>query len=327
MTMKKKTILGIQNLSISFQTQKGVFQAVNSVNLTVYEGQTLALVGESGCGKSVTSLAMMGLLPEMARVTSGSVYLGSRDLLKYSPKEMCQVRGNEIGMIFQEPLTALNPVYTIGQQIRETILLHQDVSRSEAKKMTWELLDKVKIPDSKKRYSEYPFQLSGGMKQRVLIAMALACQPKVLIADEPTTALDVTIQAQVIDLIKDLQKEMGMGVVFITHDLGVVAEVADEVAIMYAGQIIEKGSVYQIFDNPRHPYTRGLLESMPTLQTQRESKLKTIEGSVPSLFNRSEGCHFNNRCSYSKDFCKFNRPVLAQGSSDHEVACHYYKDF
>lgn len=326
MSMEKTTILDIQNLSVSFQTQRGLYRAVNDLSLNVAAGKTLAIVGESGCGKSVTSLAIMSLLPDVAQISSGSVFLGSKDLLKCSSSEMCSIRGNEIGMIFQEPLTALNPVYTIGQQIREVILLHKKISKTEAKELTLSLLEKVRIPDPEKRFDEYPFQLSGGMKQRVLIAMALACQPKVLIADEPTTALDVTIQAQIIELIKELQEEMKMGVIFITHDLGVVAEVADDVVIMYAGEVIEKGTVYQIFDTPRHPYTRGLLDSMPTLHTRRDLKLKTIKGSVPSLFNRSEGCHFSNRCSYRKDSCDNQRPILEKNNATHEVACHYYKD-
>lgn len=324
--MDNTTLLDVSNLSVAFQTQQGTFQAVNNINLKVSEAKTLALVGESGCGKSVTSLAIMNLLPDLAKITNGSVLLGDQNLLAYSQAQMRKVRGNEIGMIFQEPLTALNPVYTVGQQIQETILIHQSISRKEAKKQALELLEKVKIPDPLKRYDEYPFQLSGGMKQRVLIAIALSCKPKVLIADEPTTALDVTIQAQILELMKELQQEFKMGMIFITHDLGVVAEMADDVVIMYAGQVVERGTVFEIFDKPKHPYTRGLLSSMPTLESQRGKPLSVIPGAVPSLFKRSKACLFNNRCQYRKELCNLKRPSLDFDSGQRHVACHYYKD-
>lgn len=324
--MNKEATLQIKNLSVSFQTERGTYEAVKNINLSVYEGKTLALVGESGCGKSVTSLAIMKLLPDIADISSGSINLSGHNLLEYSTHEMCSIRGNEIAMIFQEPLTALNPVYTIGQQISEAILAHRKMAKSEAKAIACDMLNKVKIPDPHKRYDEYPFQLSGGMKQRALIAMALSCQPKILIADEPTTALDVTIQAQILELIRDLQQEMKMGVIFITHDLGVVAEVADEVIIMYAGEIVEQDDIYHIFDSPKHPYTQGLLESMPTLQTKRHQKLKTIKGHVPNIFNRHQGCNFSNRCHHTKSLCHRQKPSLERGPSGYKVACHYYKD-
>lgn len=320
-----KPVLSIKDLSVSFATEKGVCQAVKKVNLSVYEGRTLAIVGESGCGKSVTSLAVMRLLPDIANVSSGSIAFKDQDLLALNKSSMCSVRGNDIAMIFQEPLTALNPVYTIGQQISEAILIHKKVSKKQAKELACEMLDRVRIPEARKRFDEYPFQLSGGMKQRALIAMALACEPKVLIADEPTTALDVTIQAGILELMRELQKEMNMGVIFITHDLGVVAEVADDVAIMYAGEVIEEGDVYQVFETPRHPYTKGLLESMPTLQTKKGEKLKTIKGSVPNLFNRTAACNFENRCAYAEEICRQKKPPLEKELSGAKVACHFHR--
>lgn len=321
-----QAVLKVQGLSLSFETEKGVFEALKGIDFSVYEGKTLALVGESGCGKSVTSLATMGLLPDIARITNGSIYFREENLLNQSPQQMCKVRGNDIAMIFQEPLTALNPVFTIGEQITESLFIHRKISKSEAKEVALSMLRKVRIPEPEKRFDEYPFQLSGGMKQRALIAMALVCEPKILIADEPTTALDVTIQAGILELIRDLQKEMNMGVIFITHDLGVVAEVADDVVIMYAGEVIEKGRVYEIFSSPKHPYTRGLLQSMPTLQTSRGEKLKTIKGSVPNIFSRTDTCNFNNRCSYVKDLCRQKKPSLQEDTSGSRVACHFYRE-
>jgi peptide/nickel transport system ATP-binding protein len=323
--ISQKPVLSIKDLSVSFATEKGLCQAVKKVNFVVYEGKTLALVGESGCGKSVTSLAVMRLLPDLANVSSGSIHFNGQDLLTLNKNSMCSVRGNDIAMIFQEPLTALNPVFTIGEQISEALLIHKRITKKQAKDKACELLDRVRIPEARKRFDEYPFQLSGGMKQRALIAMALACEPKILIADEPTTALDVTIQAGILELMKELQKEMNMGIIFITHDLGVVAEIADAVSIMYAGEVIEEGDVYQIFENPRHPYTKGLLESMPTLQTQKGEKLKTIKGSVPNLFNRTEACNFENRCAYAKEVCRKEKPFLEEEVSGAKVACHFHR--
>ena len=322
----RKEILKVDDLSVSFATEKGVHKALKNISFSVFEKETIALVGESGCGKSVTSLSIMRLLPDIAQILGGQISFMGKDLLKYPSQEMYKIRGNDIAMIFQEPLTALNPVYTIGQQISESLLIHKKITKKEAAEQTCHLLEKVKIPEPAKRYHEYPFQLSGGMKQRALIAMALACDPKILIADEPTTALDVTIQAQILDLIKELQDEMNMGVIFITHDLGVVAEVADQVAIMYAGEMIERGDIFQIFENPKHPYTRGLLDSMPTLKTDRSSRLKTIKGSVPNIFNRTEACNFKNRCSFSQSICGEQRPKLEVDSSGAKVACHFYRN-
>lgn len=318
MTSRGEKILEVKNLETSFFTEAGVVKAVDNVSFDVYKGKTLGIVGESGCGKSVTSLSIMRLIPNPpGRVTSGQILYKGRDLLKFSADEMRAIRGNEISMIFQEPMTSLNPVFTIGNQIREAIALHQDLPNSEINNKAIEMLKLVGIPSPEKRIEDYPHQLSGGMRQRVMIAMALSCNPQVLIADEPTTALDVTIQAQILDLLRDLQAKVGMGLILITHDLGVVAEVADEVVVMYAGRVVEQGSVREIFANPKMPYTRGLLNSIPTLSKDptgkvKKNRLETIPGIVPNLLHLPKGCRFQERCTFVTDACRGVEPELRE---------------
>lgn len=334
-----ETILEVKNLCTEFVTEAGVLRAVDDVSFSVKKGKTIGIVGESGCGKSVTSLSIMRLIASPpGRISSGEILYKGQDLLKLPISEMRNIRGNEISMIFQEPMTSLNPVFTVGDQIVEAIRLHQKASRTEALDRAREMLKLVGIPSPEKRLDDYPHQLSGGMRQRVMIAMALSCNPGVLIADEPTTALDVTIQAQILELMRRLRSTFGMAMMLITHDLGIIAETADEVVVMYAGKIVERGSVLQIFENPQHPYTRGLLNSVPVFQpvskdggerkTIRErKKLDTIPGIVPSLLELPQGCRFQTRCSYATEECKKEEPRLrsvqnsdvAHGS--HQAAC------
>lgn len=301
--------LEVRNLRTSFFTDEGEVKAVDNVSFNAYRGKTLGIVGESGCGKSVTSLSIMRLVPEPpGKILGGEILYKGQDLLKLSSSEMRKIRGNEISMIFQEPMTSLNPVFTIGNQIREAIALHQrSLSKKEVQEQAIEMLRLVGIPAPEKRVEDYPHQLSGGMRQRVMIAMALSCNPSVLIADEPTTALDVTIQAQILELLKELQAKVGMALILITHDLGVVAEVADEVVVMYAGQVVEQGTVDEIFSNPKMPYTRGLLNSIPTMEKKR---LEAIPGIVPDLRNLPVGCRFQDRCSFVVDSCRSKEPEL-----------------
>jgi len=318
-------ILEVKGLRTSFFTEEGEVKAVDDVSFSVFKGKTLGIVGESGCGKSVTSLSIMRLIPNPpGRVVGGEILYKGKDLLKLSTDEMRAIRGNEISMIFQEPMTSLNPVFTIGNQICEAILLHQKVSRKEAREKAIDMLKLVGIPSPEKRIDEYPHQLSGGMRQRVMIAMALSCNPQVLIADEPTTALDVTIQAQILDLLVELQEKVGMGLILITHDLGVVAEVADEVAVMYAGRVVEQGTVNEIFTNPKMPYTRGLLNSIPTLSKDptgkvKKKRLETIPGIVPNLLHLPKGCRFQERCTYVVDACREKEPDLRVIREDAEM--------
>ncbi|MFK7825247.1 MAG: ABC transporter ATP-binding protein [Oligoflexales bacterium] len=315
------TLLEVTDLRVGFRSDNQVYDAISHVNFELRIGKTLALVGESGCGKTVTSLAIMNLLPENGVISEGQIKLLERDLVPLSFKQMARIRGNDITMIFQEPMTALNPVYTIGQQVGEVFKIHHNLSRKEIHKHTQEILERVKIPEARKRMNEYPFQLSGGMRQRVLIAMALACNPKILIADEPTTALDVTIQAQILDLIKELQEEMQMGILFITHDLGVVSEVADEVMVMYGGKVVEKADVASLFTQAKHPYTQALLASIPRPEHTKETPLATIPGMVPSIKQRSPGCRYKNRCPFAFTACE-TKPEFKALSSLHSVACH-----
>ena len=321
-------LLRIEDLAVSFAGDTGRVRAVTGANLTIYPRQTLAVVGESGCGKSVTALSILRLVPTPpGRFESGRIWWAVEggapsDLLQRSESQMRDIRGNRIAMIFQEPMTSLNPVYTVGEQILEAILLHQRVSRRKAVAIAQEALEDVGISDSASRLREYPHQLSGGMRQRVMIAMALACQPELLLADEPTTALDVTIQAQILELLRELQNRRGMAILLITHDLGVVAENADVVAVMYAGRIVEYGSVHDVFDRPMHPYTRGLFESMPRLgQTAR--RLTTIPGNVPNPAQFPTGCPFHPRCAQMNDDpkCAERDPVLLEVGPKHWVAC------
>ena len=309
-------ILEVKNLCTSFFTEAGEVKAIDDVSFSVYKGKTLGIVGESGCGKSVTSLSIMRLIPQPpGKIVSGQILYRGQDLTQLSPAEMRAIRGNEISMIFQEPMTSLNPVFTIGDQVCEAISLHQDLSRKEVRNKAVEMLKLVGISSPESRLEEYPHQLSGEMRQRVMIAMALSCNPQVLIADEPTTALDVTIQAQILDLLRDLQQKVGMGLILITHDLGVVAEVADEVVVMYAGRVVEQGSVKEIFASPQMPYTRGLLNSIPTLSQDptgkvKKSRLEAIPGIVPNLLHLPRGCRFQERCSYVMEQCRQEEPGL-----------------
>jgi peptide/nickel transport system ATP-binding protein len=293
---QSEPLLKIRDLSVAFEVDEGEVQALDGVNLEVRQGQTLGLVGESGCGKSVTALSVMRLLPKpMGKILTGSISFEGKDLLKLSPEEMRDMRGNEVGMIFQEPMNALNPVKKIGDQLSEVYLLHQKVNKKQAWKKSIDMLDKVGISSPETRVFEYPHQLSGGMRQRVVIAMALACKPKLIIADEPTTALDVTVQAQILQLLQDLQANLGSSVLLITHDLGVIAETCDEVCVMYAGRIVERATTRELFANPRHAYTRGLLSSIPRLDGVPKTKLVAIDGMVPSLSELNQGCRFAPR--------------------------------
>lgn len=321
-------VLEVKNLSTSFQTDGGKIVVLDNVNFSIEKGKTLGLVGESGCGKSVTSLSIMRLLPHpIGKVENGEILFEGENLLDQSIEKMHHIRGNKIAMIFQEPLTALNPVQRIGKQLAEVYELHQpDLSKSEIRSKSIEMLEKVGIPAPEKRVDEYPHQLSGGMRQRVVIAIALACEPDLLIADEPTTALDVTIQAQILNLMKDLQKEMGMSILFITHDLGVIAQLCDEVAVMYAGRVVEEASVFDLFKNPIHPYTKSLLESIPKMDTTSKSLLNTIEGNVPDIYNLPSGCRFHPRCEFAQDICKKEVPKIEKYNDDHLVACLRHKE-
>jgi oligopeptide/dipeptide ABC transporter ATP-binding protein len=316
------TLLDIRNLSVEFHTEEGVVRAVDQVSFEIPTGKTVCLVGESGCGKSVSSYALLGLVSPPGRVVEGEAILdGETDLLKLSENDLRSIRGNRISMIFQEPMTSLNPVFTIGDQIIEAILSHQDMDKSSARQIAVSMLKRVKIPAAEQRVDEYPHQLSGGMRQRALIAMALVSEPDLLIADEPTTALDVTIQAQILELLKELQAESGLSVLFITHDLGVVAEIADEVVVMYASRVVEKAPAGELFANPLHPYTRGLFSSLPSLGGSDNGRLKTIEGSVPDPLAFPTGCKFWPRCELAVDGCREVEPVLRTLVADHSAAC------
>lgn len=309
-------ILTINDLAVYFYMDTRIVPAVDGVSFSVSRGDTLGLVGESGCGKSVTALSIMRLLPSPpAKIERGEIWFKGENILNKTNEEMRKIRGNDISMIFQEPMTSLNPVLTVGYQLSEVIIQHQNVSKKEALERAIEMLRMVKIPLPEKRIKQYPHQLSGGMRQRVMIAMALACNPELLIADEPTTALDVTIEAQILELINELKERFGSSVIMITHDLGVVAETADKVAVMYAGRIVEYADVYSIFNNPKHPYTRGLLEAIPDMDLPRGQRLKEIKGVVPLPDEIKEGCRFKTRCDYVKAECMFHEPPLTQVGS------------
>jgi peptide/nickel transport system ATP-binding protein len=329
-----EAVLSVRNLTTSFFTDAGSVRAVDDVSFDVGAGRTLAVVGESGCGKSVTALSILRLIPSPpGRIERGAIVFGGRDLLALPEREMQSVRGDAISMIFQEPMTSLNPVYTVGSQITEVLRLHLKSSRREARERAIEMLELVGIPGPAERFDAYPHQLSGGMRQRVMIAMALICNPKLLIADEPTTALDVTIQAQILTLMEQLQEEFGSAILMITHDLGVVAEMADEVAVMYAGMIVESASVETIFEDPRHPYTRGLLASIPPLHVSQVAgkprRLPTIEGVVPNLAHLPPGCRFADRCALraalppGHERCVTEEPALRSLPDGRQSRCHY----
>ncbi len=303
------------------RTQFGEFRAVDGVGFTLETGKTLGIVGESGCGKSVTALSIMGLIPRPAgQVAAGEILFDDRDLLQLSTDEMRELRGDRISMIFQEPMSSLNPAFTIGEQIAESLLRHRPVSREQARKRAIEMLERVRIPSPERRYDDYPHRLSGSMRQRVMIAMALACEPRLLIADEPTTALDVTIQAQILDLMRTLREETGTAIILITHDLGVIAELADDVAVMYAGRIVEHAPAAQLFAVPQHPYTIGLLGSIPKLHLEQE-RLAVIQGQVPGAFSLLSGCRFQPRCPFAVEKCQRDDPALAAIVQGHEAAC------
>jgi peptide/nickel transport system ATP-binding protein len=319
-------LLEVENLQTHFRTPDGVNRAVDGVSFHVEEGETLAVVGESGCGKSVTANSILRLVPEPPGKIAGSIRFRGTDLLKLSEREMRSIRGNDISMIFQEPMTSLNPVLTVGRQLGETLRLHERLGRREADERAVEMLRLVGIPEAKRRLDEYPHQMSGGMRQRVMIAIALSCRPKLLLADEPTTALDVTIQAQILDLMKDLKTKIGAAIVLITHDLGIVAEVAERVMVMYAGRKVEEAAVGPLYRNPRHPYTQGLFGAVPKLGSSlsgTQTRLAEIPGVVPSLKQRIVGCVFAGRCAQATELCKQVAPALELKAPGHLAACHY----
>ena len=324
-----KPLLEVRNLKTFFYTEDGTVRAVDGVDIEVYPGEVLGIVGESGCGKSVTSLSIMRLIGQPGKIIAGEIFYEGRDLLKLTEAEMMKMRGNRISMIFQQPQTSLNPVFRVGEQIGEVLNIHQDFGKEAAQKRTVELLKQVGIPDPERRAQAFPHELSGGMAQRVMIAMALACIPDLLIADEPTTALDVTIQAQILDLMRNLRSQLGAAVILITHDLGVIAEMADRVAVMYAGQIVEQTSVFNLFKEPLHPYTVGLIGSTPVLGRVRD-KLDVIPGTVPNLVNLPVGCRFAPRCSarvnHNLSICTEKEPDLIQTEDGHKIRCWLYQD-
>ena len=319
-------LLEIENLQTHFRTRDGVNRAVDGVSFTVEAGETVAIVGESGCGKSVTASSVLRLIPEPPGKIKGSIRFEGVDLLKLDERAMRDIRGNQISMVFQEPMTSLNPVLTVGRQIGETLRLHQGLGREAAERRVVEMLRLVGIAEPERRAREYPHQLSGGMRQRVMIAIALACNPKLLIADEPTTALDVTIQAQILDLMSELKQRVGAAIILITHDLGVVAEIAERVLVMYAGRKVEEAPVGELFRSPRHPYTQGLLGALPKLGSslnEKATKLVEIPGAVPSLKQRIAGCVFASRCALARDVCRHVPPALELKAPGHLAACHF----
>ncbi len=319
----QEKVLEVRNLRVSFHTYAGEVQAVRGVDFDLYKGETLAIVGESGCGKTITSKSIMRLIsmpPGEIKKDSQIMFMG-KNLATIPDKDMVDIRGSQIGMIFQDPMTSLNPTMKIGTQITEGILAHKKISKEEAKKEAINLMKLVQIPSPESRLDQYPHQFSGGMRQRIMIAIALACDPEILIADEPTTALDVTIQAQILELIEDLQKKLGTSVIMITHDLGVVASMAHRIQVMYAGMIIERGTIEEIFANPQHPYTWALLQSVPRVETENKAHLYSIQGTPPDLLSPPKGCPFASRCEYCMKICKDNMPDVTRFSETHEVSC------
>ncbi len=322
----KEKILEVKGLKTSFYTESGVVRAIDGVSFDVFKGETLGIVGESGCGKSVTSMSVLRLIPQPpGKIEAGEILFGGQDLTKINDEQMRQIRGNKISMIFQEPMTSLNPVFTIGYQIGEVLELHRGIPHKQSKDEIIKALNRVGIPRAESVMNDYPFALSGGMKQRAMIAMALACEPKLLIADEPTTALDVTIQAQILKLMQDLQRDTGMSIMFITHDLGVIAEVSDRVIVMYAGHIVEQADVRSLFRQPLHPYTIGLLNSKPDLHTSDE-RLHVIPGNVPNLIKRPSGCQFHPRCEQCMDICRKQMPPITELDDGRMVRCWLHTD-
>jgi oligopeptide/dipeptide ABC transporter ATP-binding protein len=321
-----KALLEVQNLHTYFHTTDGLVRAVEGVDLTVMEGEALGVVGESGCGKSVTSLSIMRLIQPPGRIEQGSIKLAGRELLDVPDDEMPNIRGRDMAMIFQEPMTSLNPVFTVGDQISEAVLTHNRVAPAEARDRTVEVMAQVGIPDPKRRYDSYPHELSGGMRQRIMIAMALSCNPKLLIADEPTTALDATIQAQILELLNQLRRDFRLSLMLITHDLGVVAEMVDRVAVMYAGQVVETADVRTIFKAPQHPYTQGLLTSIPMLTSVKSKPLSVIPGTVPNPLNFPTGCRFHPRCPDASEITRTQEPQLRELGNGHSVRCWHHPE-
>ncbi len=320
-----ENLLEVRDLKTYFYTGSGIVKAVDGVSFDVRPGKTLGIVGESGCGKSITSMSVLKLIEKPGKIVEGTIKFDNADIVPMNDEEIRHVRGNEISMIFQEPMTSLNPVFKIEEQIMEAVLLHQDIDKKEAQKIAVDMLGFVGIPRPEQVAKNYPHQLSGGMRQRVMIAMALACKPKLLIADEPTTALDVTIQAQILKLMNDLKEETNTSIMLITHDLGVIAQMADDVIVMYSGKVVESAPVKELFDNPKHPYTKGLLASIPSLDQDKE-RLHSIEGVVPSPFELPKGCYFEPRCEFATEKCKTKMPDITDISSDHQVRCFVYNE-
>lgn len=319
--MERQLLLEINNLVTRFYTEEGVVRAVDGNSLELYSAETVGIVGESGSGKTVTMLSVMGLIENPGKIENGTIFYKNENLLEKSEKELRKIRGNEIGMVFQDSLSSLNPTYTIGGQISRVMNHHLDLSQKKRKERVIEILDKVGIPEPAKRAKNYPHEFSGGMRQRALIAMAIACNPSILILDEPTTALDVTIEAQIFELVDELKDNFGMGTILITHDLAVVANSCNRVAIMYAGRIVEKANIYDLYDEPLHPYTKGLLQSIPDLEGRGKTKLPSIPGEVPDLINLPEGCNFNPRCEYANDRCFIEDPEPKAKKTNRSVAC------
>lgn len=317
-------LVEFRNLRTNFYTSGGVVKAVNDVSFSIKEGETLCVVGESGCGKSVTAMSLMRLVSHPGKTVGGQILYKGEDLLQLKERQMRTIRGNEIAMIFQEPMTSLNPVFKIGKQITEPLILHKGMSKQEAKKRAIELIELVNIPRAAQIFDAYPHELSGGMRQRIMIAIALACNPKLLIADEPTTALDVTIQAQILDLMRNIKKEFNTSIMMITHDLGVVAEMADHVVVMYAGKVIEEAPVVELFQNPKHPYTQGLLKAKPVI-SKRLERLYTIPGQVPNPVELGNNCYFHDRCEHCMQICVDKQPDLQEYENKHKVACWLYE--
>ena len=324
--LSNNLLLDVRGLKTYFYTSDGTVPAVDGIDLSMQEGQTLGLVGESGCGKSVTALSVMRLIAPPGKIIEGDIFFQGVNLLKLKEEEMYNIRGNKISMIFQEPMTSLNPVFTIGDQISEAILIHQGVDKATARDRTIEMLTMVGIPNPDQRFKSYPHEMSGGMRQRVMIAMALSCNPQLLIADEPTTALDVTIQAQILELMRELKNRIGLSIMLITHDLGVIAEMAQVVAVMYVGRIVEQADVITLYKSPKHPYTQGLLSSIPTLSTSRDERLTVIKGSVPNLYALPQGCPFAPRCPHVFNRCHVEYPDLMPVANQHLVRCWLYTD-
>ena len=318
-----ENILELKNLKTHFFTKHGEVPAVDGVDITVPKGKIIGIVGESGCGKSVTATSIMHLIEKPGRIVDGQVLFDGEDITYASPKEINKIRGDRMTMIFQEPMTSLNPVYTVGKQVSEAIILHHNVSKEEAKKMTIDIFEQVGIPEPEKRFNSYPHQLSGGLRQRVMIGMAMVCKPDLMIADEPTTALDVTIEAQILHLMREMQQKSGASIIMITHNLGVVAELCDEVYVMYAGKVMEHAEIHELFKNPCHPYTYGLLNSIPDTQGTKD-RLYTIKGMVPNLLKLPQGCRFCPRCDKAMKICMTTQPELQTVADGHEVRCHLF---